>query len=301
MRHAEAQIGLVVAVLLHRLVKAQAGKALLRVDRREIHTRRLPDREDQALHQPEHIVLVDEAQLDVDLRELRLAIEAQVLVAKAAHDLEIFVEARHHEQLLEQLRALRERVELAGMQARGHQEVTRAARRVLDQERSLDLQTALIRQIASRGLVDLMAHAQGALQGSAAQVEVAVLEPQLLARVAVVFDGEGRGIRAVEDGGLEHAELDLAGGEIGVLRAHHLAFLLAELLAARPHGAPHADHPLAAQLAGHRVRLGRALRVEDDLGHALAIPQIDEDDGAMIAAVLYPAKQHRFLVDIRGA
>ena len=38
---------------------------------------------------------------------------AEVLVAEALHDLEVAVEARHHEELLEELRALGERVELA--------------------------------------------------------------------------------------------------------------------------------------------------------------------------------------------
>ena len=61
----------------------------------------------------EDVVLVDERHLDVDLRELGLAIEAQVLVAEALDDLEVAVEARHHEELLEELRALGERVELA--------------------------------------------------------------------------------------------------------------------------------------------------------------------------------------------
>ena len=60
-----------------------------------------------------HVLLDDEAHLEVDLRELGLAVEAQVLVAEAAHDLEVAIDARDHEQLLEDLRRLGERVELA--------------------------------------------------------------------------------------------------------------------------------------------------------------------------------------------
>ena len=44
---------------------------------------------DQPLHRGLQDLLVDERHLDVDLRELGLAIEAQVLVAEAAHDLEV--------------------------------------------------------------------------------------------------------------------------------------------------------------------------------------------------------------------
>ena len=61
------------------------------------------------------------AHLEIDLRELGLAVGAQVFVAEAARDLEILVEARDHEDLLELLRRLRQRVELAGMDAAGHQ------------------------------------------------------------------------------------------------------------------------------------------------------------------------------------
>ena len=67
----------------------------------------------------------DERRLDVDLRELRLAVGAQILVAEAARDLEVAVEAGHHEQLLVDLRRLRQRVELA-RDARGSARGSRA-------------------------------------------------------------------------------------------------------------------------------------------------------------------------------
>ena len=59
-----------------------------------------------------------EAHLDVELGELRLAIAAQVLVAEAARDLEVAVVAGDHQQLLELLRRLRQRVELRPAAAR---------------------------------------------------------------------------------------------------------------------------------------------------------------------------------------
>ena len=57
---------------------------------------------------------VDEAHLEVELVELaRRAVGARVLVAEAGRDLEVAVEAGDHQQLLELLRRLRQRVELA--------------------------------------------------------------------------------------------------------------------------------------------------------------------------------------------
>ena len=61
---------------------------------------------------------VDERRLDVELGELELAVGPQVLVAQAAGDLEVAVDARHHQQLLGDLRALGQHVEVAVVQPR---------------------------------------------------------------------------------------------------------------------------------------------------------------------------------------
>ena len=73
-------------------------------------------------------VLGRERHLDVDLRELGLAIGAQVLVAEALDDLEVAVEPADHQDLLEDLRRLRQRVELARVHAARHEVVARALR-----------------------------------------------------------------------------------------------------------------------------------------------------------------------------
>ena len=68
-----------------------------------------------ALHQRldhfEDALLLRERHLQIDLRELGLPVGAEILVAEAAHDLEILFEAADHQQLLEDLRRLRQRVE----------------------------------------------------------------------------------------------------------------------------------------------------------------------------------------------
>ena len=91
----------------------------------------------------EHVVLVDEAHLGVELHELVLPIGAQVLVAQAAGDLEVAIEAADHQQLLEQLRALRQRVERARLLPRRHEELARALGRRRHEHRRLDLDEAL--------------------------------------------------------------------------------------------------------------------------------------------------------------
>ena len=106
---AEAQVGLVGAVALHRLGVGEPRERRLELDAEHL----APERRDHPLADAEDVLLVDEGHLHVDLRELGLAVGAQVLVAQAARDLEVPVEAGDHEELLVELRRLRQRVELA--------------------------------------------------------------------------------------------------------------------------------------------------------------------------------------------
>ena len=68
----------------------------------------------ESFHQFHDPVLCQEGGLDVELGEFGLAVGAQVLIAEAAHDLVVAIEARDHQQLFEDLRRLRQREEFAG-------------------------------------------------------------------------------------------------------------------------------------------------------------------------------------------
>ena len=129
---AEADVGPVGPVAGHRLVVAQPRP------RRRGHRegRGLEHARHQPLDDPDHVVLVHEAHLEVELGELGLAVGAEGLVAEAAGDLVVALEARHHQQLLEQLRRLRERVEGPGRLAGGDEEVARALGRRAGQVRA---------------------------------------------------------------------------------------------------------------------------------------------------------------------
>ena len=119
--------------------------------------RRLEHGNDKAFDEPEDFVLVHKRHLDIDLRELGLPIHPQVLVTETLHDLEVPVEPRDHEELLVELGALGEGVELPGREPARDEEVTRAAGRVLDQEGRLELEAALVREVVARSAVDLVA------------------------------------------------------------------------------------------------------------------------------------------------
>ena len=171
------------------------------------------------LHPGHHVFLAHEAHLQVELRELRLAVAAQVLVAEAAGDLEVAVEAADHQQLLELLRALRQGVDVARLETRGHDEVARTLGRGLDEQRRLDLHEAGGMVDVADGLHEPAAREDALLQGLTAQVQVAVLEPQRLVDVGLgLVDHEGRVLRLREHLDVRGPQLHLGRWACGVLR-----------------------------------------------------------------------------------
>ena len=112
------------------------------------------DRDHDALDDQEDVVLADERHLHVELRELGLAIRAEVLVAEALANLEVLVDAADHQSLLEELRRLREAVCLARVHARRHDEVARAFRRRLHEDGRLDFHELQVEELTTDDVRD---------------------------------------------------------------------------------------------------------------------------------------------------
>src|SRR5215470_17500449 len=173
-----AQIRLVSAVFAHRLGIRNAREFL----RDRLAATKLVEQPTQdRLDGIEHILLRDEAHLEVKLVELSgRTVSAGVLVAEAGRDLEIAVEARDHDELLELLRRLRQRVELAGMDPRRHEIVARPLWRGRGEDRRLELEEArLPHAVAQRPDDRLPLHDVG-VQVLAPEIEEAVFEPRLV-------------------------------------------------------------------------------------------------------------------------
>src|SRR4029077_17011115 len=226
----------------------------------------------------EDVVLADEGHLQVQLRELRLAIGPLVFVAVAADDLEVAIHAGHHQQLFVELRRLRQGVDVAWLQPAGDEEVTSALGCAPDQHRSLDLQKALgVEEVADR-----LGHPVPELEvpghPRSAQVQVAVAKPHLLVDRAVFVDGERRWLRAVEDDNGTRFDLDLARRQLLVFGPWWPPL----------DGALHMDHRLRSELTTDGVDL-RVGGVELHLDDSAAIAQIDEDQTAEVAPPVHPA------------
>ena len=274
-----AKVRLVRAEAHHRLAVGDADERRavdLRPGRGELAKRR----GDDVLHHGEDVVLRRVAHLHVELVELAgRAVGARVLVAEARRDLEVAVEAGDHQQLLVDLRRLRQRVELARVDAARDEEVARALGGGGREDRRLVLAEAEVLHAAAEEGDHLRAQHDVLVERLAAQVEVAVLEAQVLAAdVRAVAREVDRGlVRGALDDELVRDELDLACVDVGVDLA----------LAARDDLAGHRDDALEPEV--RRLLEERAARVDDDLGAAVVVAQVEEEDAAVVALVEDPA------------
>ena len=253
------------------LERARHHGAVLAIPLRELLEHAAHD----GLNRVEHVFLGDKAHLDIELVELAgRTVGAGVLVAEAGRNLEVAVEARHHQVLFELLRRLRKGIELAGVHPARHQEVARAFRAGGGQDGRLVLSEASGHHPAAQAGDHVRPQHHVLVQLLAAQVQVAVLQADVF-RIGMVAKHRHRqlGGLGLDRNGPAH-DLDLAGHEVRVhqvpVPGHDLAF--------------HRDHALGAQALDRR-KAHRA-RIEHDLRQAVMVAQVDEHHPAMVPAAV---------------
>ena len=281
--HPEADIGFVRAVPAYRLVigHPREGPRFDSVDC-------LQQMAGKPFKGIQDIVLLHKGHLAVDLGEFGLPVGAQVFVAEAFDDLEIFVHAAHHQQLLKGLGRLGKGVELPRVEPARHHEIAGALGGRFDQVGGFDLHEPLARKVIPHFQGYPGPEQQLAFHGVPPDIEVAVFHPQLFAPVGLVFDRERRG-----KGGVEHLErlnqdLDRPGGQLRVLgRPFH-------------HGATGLYHKLPAYAPRLLQKPGlAALLVQHQLGDAVAVAQVDPDYKSLVADLVCPAREQHGLADMR--
>ena len=242
---------------------------------------------DDRLDRVEDVLLGDEAHLQIELVELAgRAVGARILVAEAGRDLEIAVEARDHDQLLELLRRLRQRVEFSRMEPRRHQVIARAFRRRGGEDGRLEFEEPEFLHAPANRVDHLAAQHDVGVQMVAAQIEEAIFEPDLF-RIILLAEDRHRQF----GGGAKHLDLvdvdfDLTGRQIGILGAG----------GAPAHLAVDAHDPFRAQRLGQLECL--AVGVGHDLREPIVVPQIDEQHAAMVADAVAPAREPHGRADI---
>ena len=276
------------------LVRPEAAIRLLvghpRERRRDLDAEALaPDRDERPLDEPEELVAVREGHLDVELGDLLHPVGAEILVPEADRDLVVAVEARDHRQLLEDLRALRQREEPAPLQAARDDEVARALGCRLEEDRRLDVEEARRFHLAPDDPDHLRAEPQVLLELLPAEVEPAIAEAQRLVHALLVeLERERRGAR--DDHEVVHLELDLP--------RRHLR--VDGLRGARDDLALRLEDELVADLLRELRRGGRALGVDHDLARPRAVAEIDEHEPAVIPPAIGPAGERQLPADVLG-
>ena len=134
-----------------------------------------------------------------------------------------------------------------------------------------------------------MAQLEVAAHGCTAQVEVAVFHAEVVAAVGVVLYGEWGHLRGVEHAQARGYDLDVAGGEVGVLGR------------ALGHAAGNLGHIFAAEVVGLLAEGGVVGVVEHYLRDAVAVAQVNEGHAAHAARLLYPSGEGNLLAGIGEA
>ena len=274
--HFKADIGLVVAIVPQGIVVRHALHSFAIINAFY--------RFENVFHQPlkhvEDIVLLHETHFAVNLRKLGLAVGPQVFIAEAFYNLIVAIVAAHHEQLLKGLRTLRQRIKLSGIHTAGHYKITGPFGSALDEKRRFNIHETILVQIISCGTVYRIAQLNIFLHCIAAQVEVAVFHPQVVATIGIILNGEGWRSGFVENAEFADGNFYIAGSNVGVFAgsfAYH-AFCL--------------QHKLTAQ------RIAVELVIQGfgkyQLRNAVAVTQVYEGDGAKFAYGLHPAGQGYF-------
>ena len=111
------------------------------------------------------------------------------------------------------------------------------------------------------------------------QVQVAVLHPQVIPAICLIFDGEGRRNSRIEDIQFGNNQFDIARRQMRVL-ARALA-----------HRARYLYHIFAPQLIRLFAEFSIILLIENKLGDAVAVAQIYERHSTHLARLLNPPGQ----------
>ena len=235
-----------------------------------------------------NVLAVHKAHFQVDLGKLRLPVGAQVLISKAAGQLNVTVQPGDHAQLFVDLGALGQGIELALVYPGRHYIVPGALRGGFDQHGGLDLYKIVAVEIFPGNLGDFVAHEQVPGEPLVAQVQVAVFQRGLVAYFICVGDFKGRGLRLGKHAQVCDRQLNLAGFQLFVDALPLLQ------------GAGGSQHILAA----YALRLGKNLSiggvVKAQLQNTGAVPQVNKDQVAQVPLALCPAVNGHFLPDLLG-
>src|SRR5436309_1026298 len=281
-----AQVRLVGAVFQNGLVERDPGER--RRCHRALRTEFLEHAVEDRLDRREHVLLGDERHLEVELVELaRRPIGAAVLVTEARGDLEVAIEPGDHEELLELLRRLRQRVELPRVDTARHEVVARTLGGARREDRRLELGEPGRDHSPADRRDDMAPQQHVPVELLPPEVEEAVAEARLLRILGGAADLDRQGLGDREGFEVLDGELDLPRGKLGV---HGLG-------RAGHHRPGHRDDALETEPFGRPQVRARSL--ENALGQTVVVAEVDEQKAAVVALPVDPAREPRRRARVR--
>ena len=215
----------------------------------------------------------------------------EVLVAEAAGDLVVALEAGHHQQLLEELRRLRQRVERARADAGRDEEVARALGRGAGEDRRLDLEEVVRVEVVAHRARDRVAQRSARASTSRRRSIIAVAQAQRLVDRRVLVDRERRRL----------GRRPGARPRRPTARSRPWRSFGFSLPSSRRTISPCALRACSGRSCWASAWASRrVLGVEDELEDARAVAQVDEDQAAVVAAAVDPARHADALAGARG-
>lgn len=225
----------------------------------------------------------DERHFEINLSEFGLAIGTLIFVAEASSQLKVFVAPSHHEKLFELLRRLGESKEEAGLGSRGDDIFSGSFGCAFKEDGSFDFEETFLIEVVSNHVGDAVSNPKVCRHSRPAKIEVTVLESEVFVNVFLI-QGIRRCFGSIEEGESGGLDFDLPCFELGVYGAFRAGD---DFTFDRNH-----------KFRSKRRSFGDDLWINDDLREAFAIPEIHEDEAAVVASGVYPPRQKNGLADM---
>jgi len=241
----------------------------------------LEEARDPAFNQVVDLFFANEGHFQIHLGKFRLTVSPQIFIPKTLDDLEVSFHSRHHEQLFEDLGRLGQRIKPAWIDTAGNQVIPGPFRRALGEHRGLHLHKALLVEVAAGELGRPVPQDEIFEHVLPPKIEIAIPQSDVFADIQFLFQLKRWSFGRVEDFELVHDHFNFPRCQLGI----------GHTVRAGPHSAPNGNDEFAAQGMSTLVGLRLILGIKHHLGEPLAIPQIDKDQAAVVAAAQHPAHE----------
>ena len=218
--HPKAEVGLIRTVICHSFSVWKPFERFFEFDSPDLPEKKFCE----PLECVEYIVSFNERHFAVDLGEFRLSVCSQVLIAETFHNLEVFIEACNHKQLLESLGRLGKCVESSGLHPAGNNKIACSLGSGFNKNWRFHLNKTYRIHIFPNLLRHLVAKHYIVFHGTSPKVEVPVFHPDLFTPVSLLLNCKRWQLASVQDYKPGDFNLDLSSRNFNIFIAPLLYF-----------------------------------------------------------------------------